>query len=230
MFRFVLPIVLVLLFVPQLAASETVPNDVQTLKSQDATISQRNAGFTVDIHYPVTGYPDIDRDIRNWAEQQVSLFRTISEDPHDTPYDMSATYVITAPSERYLSIVWIILSFTGGAHGNMDIATFTYDTVTAKQIDIYDIFFNLDHALELVSRYSARVLEEKLGDMLVHDMLREGTRPDVENFSNFALTPNGIRFYFSPYQVAPWAAGMNTVDIPLNDLAGAQPQWSLWAR
>ena len=61
-------------------------------------------------------------------------------------------------------------------------------------------------------------------------MIQEGTTPDAENFSRFSLTPAGIRFYFPPYQVAPWAAGMQPVDIPLAELAPARPQLDLWAR
>ena len=47
----------------------------------------------------------------------------------------------------------------------------------------------------------------------------KGYTPEAENFSSFALTPEGIRIFFQPYQVAPWAAGSQVVDIPLDALA-----------
>ena len=62
------------------------------------------------------------------------------------------------------------------------------------------------------------------------DMLRSGTAPEAENFSSFALTPEGIRIFFQPYQVAPWAAGPQVVDIPLDALADAGPRLSLWGK
>ncbi|MFR5645408.1 MAG: RsiV family protein [Bilophila wadsworthia] len=55
-------------------------------------------------------------------------------------------------------------------------------------------------------------------------------RPEAENFSSFALTPEGIRIFFQPYQVAPWAAGSQVVDIPLDALADAGPRLSLWGK
>ena len=64
----------------------------------------------------------------------------------------------------------------------------------------------------------------------IDDMLRSGTAPEAENFSSFALTPEGIRIFFQPYQVAPWAAGSQVVDIPLDALADAGPRLSLWGK
>lgn len=210
--------------------AEPVPVARQALETKDVAITQRNADLAIDIHYPVTGYPDVDRDIKDWAEQQAQAFKLTSAEPHTNPYELSTSYVLTSPSARYLSLVWEIFTYTGGAHSNLEITTFTYATATGKTVDLYDVFGDLDQALALASVYSAKKLENTLGDMADAEMIQEGTTPDAENFSRFALTPAGIRFYFPPYQVAPWAAGMQTVDIPLAELAPARPQVDLWAR
>ena len=97
-------------------------------------------------------------------------------------------------------------------------------------IDLYDVFENLDTALDVLSRYCAKALAKSLGDMYNDAMLRSGTAPEAENFSSFALTPEGIRIFFQPYQVAPWAAGSQVVDIPLDALADAGPRLSLWGK
>ena len=97
-------------------------------------------------------------------------------------------------------------------------------------IDLYDVFENLDTALDVMSRYCTKALTKSLGDMYNDDMLRSGTAPEAENFSSFALTPEGIRIFFQPYQVAPWAAGSQVVDIPLDALADAGPRLSLWGK
>ena len=101
---------------------------------------------------------------------------------------------------------------------------------TGSLIDLYDVFGNLDIALDQMGRYSAKVLARSLGDMYNEDMLRSGTAPEAENFSAFALIPAGIRIFFQPYQVAPWAAGPQTVDIPLDALPGSDPRLSLWGK
>ena len=59
-------------------------------------------------------------------------------------------------------------------------------------------------------------------------MIHDGTVPVAENFSALALVPGGVRVYFQPYQVAPWAAGAQRVFIPLEKLAPAGPLRLLW--
>lgn len=45
------------------------------------------------------------------------------------------------------------------------------------------------------------------------DMLKQGTA-DWKDFSAFMLTKTGIKLYFSPYAVAPYAAGTREAEIP----------------
>lgn len=108
--------------------AEPVPVARQALETKDVAITQRNADLAIDIHYPVTGYPDVDRDIKDWAEQQAQAFKLTSAEPHTNPYELSTSYVLTSPSARYLSLVWEIFTYTGGAHSNLEITTFTYAT------------------------------------------------------------------------------------------------------
>ena len=71
----------------------------------------------------------------------------------------------------------------------------------------------------------------RLVDTAVHrpaQMLKDGTEPLVENFSSLTLTPEGICINFQPYQVAPWAAGPQRVDMPLAELAAAGPEARIW--
>jgi hypothetical protein len=44
--------------------------------------------------------------------------------------------------------------------------------------------------------------------------LADGTSPDRENFLAIVLEPTGFRVFFSPYQVAAYAAGPFEVVIP----------------
>jgi len=40
----------------------------------------------------------------------------------------------------------------------------------------------------------------------------------AENYQNWVLTPDALVFTFEQYQVAPYAAGPQTVTIPLSDV------------
>jgi hypothetical protein len=45
-------------------------------------------------------------------------------------------------------------------------------------------------------------------------MVAEGLTPELANFNDFELTSQGIKIYFPPYQVAPYASGPQEVKIP----------------
>ena len=91
-----------------------------------------------------------------------------------------------------------------------------------------DIFENVDKALEIMSDASRKELAIRLGGGREDSMIHDGTVPVAENFSALALVPGGVRVYFQPYQVAPWAAGAQRVFIPLEKLAPAGPLRLLW--
>lgn len=213
-----------------LAALPAFAADVPSV--HDAVIARENGKVQIRVHYPVTGNARVDADVAAWARQVVDAFQsTYGEEPDlGVPYELETTYSTTRPSPSVLSIVWKTASYTGGAHGNLEISTTTYDMNSGSLIDLYDVFRDLDAALEHMSAYCARTLAHTLGDMYSEDMLRGGTAPDADNFSAFALTPAGIRIFFQPYQVAPWAAGPQVVDIPLHDLMDAGPRLSLWGK
>ena len=49
-------------------------------------------------------------------------------------------------------------------------------------------------------------------------MMIEGTSEKIENYSNFAITNNGILVFFDYYQVAPYYYGVQKVLILYNKL------------
>lgn len=199
---------------------------------QDAVIARENGKVQIRVRYPVTGNARVDADIAAWARQVVDAFQsTYGEEPDlGVPYELETAYGTTRPSPSVLSIVWKTASYTGGAHGNLEIGTTTYDMKSGTLIDLYDVFGDLDAALEEMGAFCARTLTRTLGDLYDKEMLESGTAPEADNFSSFALTPAGIRIFFQPYQVAPWAAGPQAVDIPLDALAAARPRLSLWGK
>ena len=209
-----------------------LPAHAAALTERDAVISRQNDKIQIRVHYPETGNAKVDADVAEWARQLVDTFQTTYGEEPDlgVPYELESTYSTTHASPSVLSIIWKTASYTGGAHGSLEISTTTYDMKTGSLIDLYDVFGNLDIALDQMGRYSAKVLARSLGDMYNEDMLRSGTAPEAENFSAFALIPAGIRIFFQPYQVAPWAAGPQTVDIPLDALPGSDPRLSLWGK
>ena len=214
------------------AVALALPACANALNERDAVLSRQTGKLQIRVHYPITGNARVDADVADWARQAVDTFQnTYGEEPDlGVPYELETTYSTTRSMPSVLSIIWKTASYTGGAHGNLEITTTTYDMKTGALIDLYDVFENLDTALDALSSYCTKALTKTLGDMYNDDMLRSGTAPEAENFSSFALTPEGIRIFFQPYQVAQWAAGPQVVDIPLGALTDAGPRLSLWGK
>ncbi|HVO71034.1 MAG TPA: RsiV family protein [Aggregatilineaceae bacterium] len=49
--------------------------------------------------------------------------------------------------------------------------------------------------------------------------IHQGTGENPDNYKSWTITPDGLTFYFDPYQVAAYVAGTQTVTIPLAQLS-----------
>lgn len=195
----------------------------------------------ISIAYPVLGHAAVDEDVRRWAgsiadtfeTEMAALFETsevLGETPDVSRYALHGTYTVLRPSQEAVSLVFEIWTYTGGAHGNLDIITLNYSLITGQRLNFVDIFEDVDKALSLLSGQSRKVLSRRLAGGRMDQWILDGTTQDVNNFSSIGLTRQGVRVYFQPYQVAAWAAGAQEVDIPLEELLPAKPFLTLWDR
>lgn len=193
----------------------------------------------ITITYPVLGHAAVDEDVRRWVnsiadtfeEEMSSLFQRSEElgEPLDmSRYALHGSYSVLRPSQEAASLVFEIWTYTGGAHGNLDIITLNYSLITGQRLNFVDIFEDVDKALSLLSESSRKVLSRRLAGGRMDQWILDGTTQEVDNFSSIGLTAQGVRVYFQPYQVAAWAAGAQEVDIPLDDLLPAKPFLKLW--
>ena len=118
-------------------------------------------------------------------------------------YTLNVTYD-SYETEEYLSFAFYIENYTGGAHSNLEIWTVVWDK-TNRLIVTNESF---------TKEFLEKVSEETRGDLLMNPKITsptwlfEGTKPTQENFKSFVYTEEGILFFFSPYQVAPYSSGL----------------------
>lgn len=96
-------------------------------------------------------------------------------------------------------------SYTGGAHPNASTSIITYDLKTGNPLGIGDLLSNPDAVLPLLEKaYLADKgkPEGNLGELLFPEMNGKLPLP-----KNTAVDPNGIRFVYNSYEVAPYAVG-----------------------
>ena len=201
-------------------------------------IVRTNRGDKPDINlsYPSVGMRGIDANIRNWATGIADAFEETFTSPGMYPNknrsvpELWCSYTVSHPSDKALSITFEVWTYTGGSQGNLDVMTLNYSLLSGQRLGLVDIFEDPDAALAIMSAWSHKELTGRLGGMRQEQMLRTGLNPVPENFASLTLTPQGIRINFQPYQVAPWAAGAQKVDMPLDQLLPASPLLRLWGR
>lgn len=188
----------------------------------------------IEVHYPQLNIPAVDAQVAKWANNMSANFQenVTKEAQKDdtTAYELLGKYTVSRPSAMAVSITYEMWSYTGGAHGNLDIITLNFDCETGALLTLEHIFNDVEQALELMSTYCYTVLNAELGSDNAQEMLKSGTSPDTENFSAITLNPEGIIVHFQPYQVAPWSAGPRKVSMTVDELSNAQPQLELWGR
>ncbi|MBN1633391.1 MAG: DUF3298 domain-containing protein [Ignavibacteria bacterium] len=104
--------------------------------------------------------------------------------------------------------------FLGGAHPNSNLTYLNFERKNGKLIYIPDIFSpgfedKLNAAINSEFRKSKNLTpEDNLIDKagLFHN--------EISYNNNFAVLREGIRFYYNPYEIAPYAAGTFEVTVP----------------
>jgi hypothetical protein len=137
----------------------------------------------------------------------------------DHPYSFITEYKAYA-SGTYLTHRMDYYTYTGGAHGSTIVETYTYDA-SGKKIEPTELF--IDAAA--VGRFSELVKAKALAlpdmDQVINtEWLADSAGPDATNFKAFAFDGSYLRIIFQQYAIAPYAAGIIEVPIPLTELTG----------
>ncbi|WP_250630273.1 DUF3298 and DUF4163 domain-containing protein [Rhodoflexus caldus] len=122
-------------------------------------------------------------------------------------------------NEDFIAVQFAFDAFYGGAHGMQYFQQLNFDVSNKKILQLSDLFIpNADYLAQL-SAYCRNDLLSRVNEIGSDStMIEQGVEPVLANFKDFELTSQGIKIYFSPYQVAPYASGPQEVKIPYANL------------
>lgn len=131
------------------------------------------------------------------------------------PYHSVTTYVLTRPSEQYLSVVFTRESYWGGAHNTWTSTAFTFDLRTGLLLQPSDIFTG--------SIAQRAALKERLGELAVRAGVESetalyGPQNNLLQTQRLALTPRGLIFIYNPGEVDSYGDGSVLLTVPVYDL------------
>lgn len=206
-----------------------------------ADVVERDPRYLIGISYPPVArdHPGLARLLRDYAEQHrgevMRAVEALGEAKPAAPYDLSLAFTELLATPRLVTIAADGSSYTGGAHGNPIVARFTWlpergERLTAARLvpDAAGWKVVSDYVREQLATALSQRIDESGDDPADRarlleggmQMIEQGTTPDPANFDQFepVLDSDGrisaIRFVFPPYQVGPYADGVQTVEVP----------------
>ncbi|MGN0379658.1 MAG: PdaC/SigV domain-containing protein [Butyrivibrio sp.] len=212
------------------------PNEVRTLGAQtgyfcdyywdDAT--ERTAAY---MKYPYMHLGEADREIYPELEQSltdlmnerkkqalrlyedaVQAAKEISvENPDNhTFYEVTETVNVRRADSRVLSLLFYGSTYTGGVHGQPYAMGAVFDTETGRRLSLGDVVTDIKLIPDLVQKELETFWDTDYlyGDLDLHEYFDE----NIENIE-WVLDYQGLSIYFNPYDIAPYASGMQNVTI-----------------
>lgn len=200
------------------------------IQDEDCVFEQA-ISFDINIVYPteIANYDFARTAVEEYFNEKRSEFWQFANEMDFTfgflnPWSLNIGYEVFHHSESIMSLQFSESVYTGGAHPNLLFKTFTFNLETQQVLGIEDIFQPELSPLTILYPLVQSDLEAQMQEMFGDDIevgidwIADGTGEDPYNYRNFVLTEESLIFYFEPYQVAAYAAGSFTVEIPLANI------------
>jgi len=230
--KFITIITVLIVFIPSLLFSQKI--DYISKGHSDSNSVKR---YSVKVKYPqISNYKEkrvqdllnatIQTEINKIADDFIKDVQDwdISDIPSDFSSDFDCDYTVSYSQNDIFSIDFEIYTYyAGAAHPYSYSYCLNLDLERMKKIDLTLMFKNENLGLKKLSDYCFKELKDKNDkeDICTDDeWLKEGTKPEIENFKCILIEPNRLRVIFNSYQVACYAAGPQEVLIPYSELKG----------
>ena len=181
---------------------------------QTCQIQLDDPAYSVSISFP-SSYPDT-KPIAEYISQTRDGFLNVakSSTPRDVHYELditSTTYESAIPPRGSQAVVLQTYENIGGAHPETFFKSFNWDQTYRKPIT-YDTLWQAEaNPLPVIYPIVQAELHKQTGQQVV---IPASAGLDPANYQNFAITNDGVIFFFSQGTLLPEAAGTTQVLVP----------------
>lgn len=184
---------------------------------------------TLDFAEAAARFPPLDEALRAEAARALDAFKADAARNADAnrPYTFALTDSAAFVSDRYVSVLRALESWTGGAHGSLSVEALTWDDSAGAAVTL-DALVTPEGMEAISAAVRAGVAREVHGGA-VPDFWREpvlkATVANPMRLKNFTVAadaegrPVGLDFHFNPYEVGPWSAGAPVIRAALDSFA-----------
>lgn len=161
-------------------------------------------------------------DLKQITQNEVNIFKKNMQDVIVIPEVPNSSFdfhyeLISPAGNQIVSLKLTFEGFTSGqAHPYHYTITVNYDLEQAKDLTLDQLFTPGADYLQLISDYCKTQLAAR--DIGFQDVFTQGADPHPDNYKNWNISADGLVITFDEYQVAPYAAGPQTVVVPYSVL------------
>ncbi len=139
------------------------------------------------------------------------------------PYFYQVIYSPTRIDHGVLSLFGTQNSYSGGGHGSLGCVSANYDLTTGDILTLGSIM-HMDATKEQFIQIIIEKLQEQSEELQLFEGFEEGVYHrlggDENLYEDFYFSTTGLGFFFAPYEIAPYSAGVISVEIPYSELPG----------
>lgn len=209
-----------------------VPASTQEFTAADGTVIFRNTYQDMKLIMPD---PDVASKIiidflnrvDNTGIQSADLLAAAGSDYTANPswlaYSQSTIYSPERIDQSILSLSGSSITYAGSSHPTHVSVSANYDMVTGNFLTLGDILTEQSVCAQLYDLL-IQELEQKKSEKQLYpyykSIVQDILFSDPNSCINWYFTWDGICFYFSPYEIAPYVSGIINVHIPYSELLG----------
>jgi hypothetical protein len=210
---------------PETPLSQSEPTTAPPGPYSLGSVSFKQSGtapdYTIEVAMPVMNGSDdphvvnFNKAVSQVVQQEVDTFKKSLEELPAAPISAGSYFAIhhvpILVTGNIVSLQLKVETYADGAAHPFDYTvTFNYD-LDKGELALADLFKPGANYLQALADYCTTELNKTdLASVLSTD----GLRPTAENYRNWNMTADGLVITFNEYQVAPYAAGPQTVVVP----------------
>ncbi len=183
--------------------------------------------YTIDAEVPFLSGSDDGRvkafneQVKGAIDNAVATFKqnvsNLPANPNSTTSYLQLQYNLVSPPGDIFSIKLDMQTFySGAAHPGDTSQTINFDLDRGQALALADLFLPGADYLGAISKYCIAQLGTRDIGFQGFEL---GATATLENYRNWNISADGLIITFDEYQVAPYAAGPQTVVIPYAELA-----------
>ena len=212
--------------IPPTATPMPTISEQVTLVPEISAETNQTPAFTIQSQTPqLAGSDDprvqaFNQRLDDLVKKEVDTFRQSFLQLTGPPITSGSSLEVTYALISQIGDVWSLkfdFSFysDGAAHPGSYSITLNYDLGQGRELALGDLFIPNSNYLDAVSNYCIAELGKQ---PFFEGFFVEGANPTPENYRNWNISPAGLMITFDEYQVAPYAAGPQTVIVPYGEL------------